>query len=216
MARLRVHNFSISLDGFAAGPDQDLENPMGVGAMRLHDWVFATATGKKMIGIEDDLPGDDISDRFMRLGTENIGATIMGRNMFGPIRDEWPDADWTGWWGEEPPFHHPVFVLTHHERESFEMAGGTSFTFVTDGIESALAQATEAAGEQDIRLGGGTATLQQYLRAGLVDDLHLAIAPVFLGRGERLFPDGLMGPDGFECVEMVSTGLVSHVRLRKA
>jgi dihydrofolate reductase len=210
MSKLRVHNFAISVDGYGAGPLQSLDNPLGVGGPRLHEWVFATRYGRRMIGEEG---GDEgIDERFMVSGDTGIGATIMGRNMFGPVRGPWPDYEWKGWWGDDPPYHHPVFVLTRHPRPSLVMQGGTTFNFVTDGIEAALARAVEAAGGADVRLGGGVATIQQYLRARLIDELHLAIVPIFLGSGERLF-DGLDGgPVGYENVEMVSSASVTHVR----
>ena len=211
MAKLRVHCFSTSADGYAAGPDQSLDAPLGVRGTELHEWVFETRTGREMIGQVGGTTGVD--DDFTALGFEGIGATIMGRNMFGPIRGDWGNDDWRGWWGDDPPFHHPVFVLTHHAHEPITMQGGTTFNFVTDGIESALRQATEAAGDLDIRLGGGVATVQAYLRAGLVDDLHLAIVPVLLGRGERLFDNLDGGPTGYECVELVCGPSVVHVRL---
>jgi dihydrofolate reductase len=210
MPKLRVHNLSISIDGFAAGPRQDVDNPLGVGGPRLHEWVFATHSGRQMLGEEG---GDEgIDDRFIALGDAGIGATIMGRNMFGPIRGPWTDEKWTGWWGDNPPYHHQVFVLTHHPRASITMQGGTTFNFVTDGIEAARARAFEAADGLDVRLGGGAATVQQYLRAGLIDEMHLAIVPIFLGGGERLFDHLGGGPAGYECVELVSSPSVTHVR----
>jgi dihydrofolate reductase len=218
MGKLRVCNFAMSADGYAAGPDQSVDNPMGVGGNRLHEWVFATRTGQQMIG-QGSGGSTGVDDDFIAAGFTGIGATVMGRNMFGPIRGSWdtPGAEaWTGWWGPEPPFHHPVFVLTHHARPPVEMAGGTTFHFVTDGIEAALARAVEVAGDQDVRLGGGVATVQDYLRAGLVDDLHIVVVPVLLGRGERLF-DHLegspkWGPDQYECVEFVTSPAVAHLR----
>jgi dihydrofolate reductase len=219
MPALRVHNLAVSLDGYTAGPDQSLENPLGVGGTALHDWVFVTRTGRRMIGAEGGSVGLD--DDFLARAESGVGATIMGRNMFGPVRGPWGGADdpggvpWTGWWGEEPPFHHPVFVLTHHPRAPLAMRGGTTFHFVTGGIESALEQAFEAAGGLDVRLGGGAATVQQYLRAGLVGQLHVAIVPILLGGGERLF-DGLEGgPHGYECVEIAASQSVAHVRLAR-
>jgi dihydrofolate reductase len=210
MSKLRVHNFAISVDGYGAGPLQSLDNPLGVGGPRLHEWVFATRYGRRMIGEEG---GDEgIDERFMVSGDTGIGATIMGRNMFGPVRGPWPDEEWKGWWGDDPPYHHPVFVLTHHSRPPLVMQGGTTFNFVTDGIEAALSRAFKAAEGADVRLGGGAATIRQYLRARLIDELHVAIVPVFLGGGERLF-DGLDGgPVGYENVEMVSSASVTHVR----
>ena len=211
MARLRVHNFSISLDGYGAGPDQTQENPLGIGGEDLHEWIFATRFWVEMTG----QPGGEegVDNDFLVAGVAGIGATIMGRNMFGPIRGEWGTSDWRGWWGDDPPYHHPVFVLTHHPHDPIEMDGGTTFHFVTDGIESALAQARVAANGADIRLGGGAATIQEYLRAGLVDDLHVAVVPRFLGGGERLFDNLGDAVDGYECVELVSSPSVVHVRM---
>ena len=213
MPKLRVHNYAISLDGYAAGPRQSLENPLGENGESLHEWVFATRYGRRMIGEEG---GDEgIDQEFLERGDIGIGATIMGRNMFGPIRGPWSDDEWKGWWGDEPPYHHPVFVLTHHPRPPIPMEGGTTFHFVSDGIEAALEQAIEAAGGNDVRIGGGASTVQQYLRAGLVDELHLAISPVLLGDGERLFDNLDGGPEGFECVELVSSPSAVHVRLAR-
>jgi dihydrofolate reductase len=216
MSELRVHSFSVSIDGYGAGPDQARDKPLGVDGTRLHEWIFKTRYGRQMIGQGG---GElDLDHAFLLRGDDNIGATIMGRNMFGPIRDAWEDDSWTGWWGDVPPYHHDVFVLTHHAREPVAMQGGTVFHFVTDGIESALEQATAAAHGADIRLGGGVGTIQQYLRAGLVDELHLALVPVLLGRGERLFAnlDDLGGgPGGLECVELVASSRVAHVVFRK-
>ena len=211
MPKLRVHNFAISVDGYGAGPDQGLETPLGVRGTALHDWVFETRTGRGVIlGQEGGSTGVD--DAFIARGFEGIGATIMGRNMFGPIRGDWGDEEWEGWWGDDPPFHHTVFVLTHHARPPLTMEGGTTFHFVTDGIDSAYRQAVDAAGDLDIRLGGGVATIQAYLRAGLVDDLHVVLVPVLLERGERLFDhlEGAMA--GYECVEFTSSDAVVHVR----
>jgi dihydrofolate reductase len=210
MGKLRVHNMAISIDGYGAGPNQDLGNPLGVGGERLHEWVFKTRYGRRMIGEEG---GDEgLDDEVLARGDAGIGATVMGRNMFGPVRGLWPDEDWKGWWGPNPPYHHSVFVLTHHPREPIPMEGGTTFNFVTDGIESALSQAFAAAGGQDVRLGGGAATIQQYLKARLVDEIHVAIVPIFLGAGERLFDHLDGGPVGYECVEMVSSPSVTHAR----
>ena len=210
MPKLRVHNLAISIDGYAAGPDQDVDNPIGVGGLRLHDWVFATRSWRHSHGADG---GDEgLDDEFIARADAGIGATIMGRNMFGPIRASWPDEHWRGWWGDDPPFHQPVFVLTHHPRESIAMQGGTTFHFVTDGIEAALEQAFEAAGGIDVKLGGGPATIQQYLRAGLIDEMHIAIVPILLGDGERLFDHLDGGPIGYECVELVSSPSVTHAR----
>ena len=214
MTRLKVQSFSVSLDGYGAGPRQDLANPLGVGGMALHPWAFSTRTIQKMFGNDGGASG--IDDDFAARGFENLGAWILGRNMFGPIRGAWPDDAWKGWWGGNPPYHVPVFVLTHHARAPLEMAGGTIFHFVTDGIEAALERATEAARGKDIRLGGGVATIREYLRAGLVDELHLALSPALLGQGESLF-DGIdMQALGYECVEHVPTALATHVVLKKS
>jgi dihydrofolate reductase len=213
MPKVRVHNFATSLDGYVAGPDQGRDDPLGVGGTRLHEWVFRTRFGRQMLGLEGGESGLD--DDLMAQGVAGIGATIMGRNMFGPIRGPWGTEPWTGWWGDNPPFHHPVFVLTHHPRPSISMQGGTTFHFVDDGIEAALERALDAAGGDDVRIGGGAATIQQYLRAGLIDDLHLVIVPVLLGRGERLFDHLDGGPAGYECVQFVSSASVAHVRLAR-
>jgi dihydrofolate reductase len=214
MGKLRIASFSISLDGFGAGPAQSLDNPLGVGGMDVHAWVFPTATfQRRVLGGEGGSNGVD--DDFIARGFEGVGATIMGRNMFGPVRGPWPDLDWTGWWGDEPPFHTPVFVLTHYPRPDLAMAGGTVFHFVTDGIEAALARARAAAGGLDVRLGGGVDTVRQYLRAGLVDELHLAIAPCLLGAGERLFDGVDLRALGFRCVERVQGEGATHVVLAR-
>ena len=213
MPKLRVHNVAVSLDGYMAGPDQDLENPLGVGAGALHEWVFATRYGRRMIGEAGGSEGLD--DEFLARGDVGIGATVMGRNMFGPIRGEWGEQEWTGWWGDEPPYHHQVFVLTHHPRPPLTMQGGTTFHFVTDGFEAALDRAFRAADGADVRLGGGASTIQQYVRAGLVDELHLAIVPIVLGRGERLFENLDGGPQGYECVEFAASPSVAHVRMAR-
>jgi dihydrofolate reductase len=214
MAKLRVHDFTISIDGYGAGPSQGIEHPLGVGGERLHEWATNSAAWRRSHGMEGGEEGPD-SDMIAR-GTENIGATIMGRNMFGPVRGPWPaDDTWKGWWGDEPPFHHSVFVLTHHAREPLTMDGGTTFHFVTDGIEAALARAKDAANGADVRLGGGASTIQQYLRARLIDELHIAIAPVLLGGGERLFADVSGAEDGYEVAEMLTTPGATHVTLRR-
>jgi dihydrofolate reductase len=211
MPKLRVHNFAISLDGYAAGPDQDIDNPLGRRGLELHEWVFATRFWHRLEGKEGGEEGPD--DRYLSEADTGIGATIMGRNMFGPLRGPWKDQAWKGWWGDNPPYHHPVFVLTHHAREPIAMKGGTTFNFVTDGIEAALRRAFDAAGGKDVRLGGGAGTIQQYLRARLVDEIGLAIVPVLLGSGERLFDHLDGGPAGYRCIELVSSPAVVHVRL---
>jgi dihydrofolate reductase len=214
MSKLRVPCFSLSLDGFAAGPEQSLENPNGIGGLDIHEWFFPTATFQQLLyGKETGTTG--IDNDFAARGIQNIGAWILGRNMFGPVRGPWPDQNWKGWWGENPPFHTPVFVLTHHARAPIVMAGGTTFHFVTEGIHAALERARAAAGDMDVRLGGGVATIQQYLRAGLVNELHLAFAPVLLGSGESLFSGINMRSLGYQCVEHVATDKATHVVLRK-
>ena len=213
MSRLRVHSFSISIDGFGAGPNQDLENPLGVGGTRVFEWFFPTRTFQKMHGGEDGETG--IDDDIAALGFENIGAYILGRNMFGPVRGPWPDESWKGWWGDEPPYHTPVFVLTHHARAPLEMKGGTIFHFVTDGIHSALEQAKDAASNRDVRVGGGVSTIRQYLTAGLIDELHLAIVPVLLGAGENLLSGLNLPALGYECGERVEGQRATHVTIRK-
>lgn len=212
-SKLRVHCFGVSLDGFGAGPEQSLDHPLGVGGMGLHEWFFPTRAFQKMQGGDDGTTGVD--NDFAERGFDRIGAWILGRNMFSPSRGAWPDDQWKGWWGDNPPYHVPVFVLTHHARAPIQMEGGTTFYFVTEGIHAALQRAREAAGGLDIRLGGGTATLRQYLQAGLVDHLHLAISPVLLGRGENLFA-GLDLPSlGYTCTEHVTTPAAMHVVLGK-
>ncbi|MBX3388568.1 MAG: dihydrofolate reductase family protein [Phycisphaeraceae bacterium] len=213
-SRLRVLCFSLSLDGYGAGPAQSLENPLGLRGSELFNWFMTTRTWRQMQNQSGGDTGGD--DDIAAKGFENIGAWILGRNMFGPVRGPWPDENWKGWWGEEPPYHTPVFVLTHHPRPPLRMKGGTTFHFVTDGIHSALKQATDAAGGRDVRVGGGVATIRQYLQARLIDDLHLAISPVLLGRGEHL----LHGIDthalGYYCERHVgSEKAVAHVFLRK-
>jgi dihydrofolate reductase len=202
MAKLRVNNLCMSVDGYVAGPDQSVEEPLGVDGESLHDWIFA----------EDR---DERDGRIWDAGMEGIGAWVMGRNMFGPVHGEWGDSDWRGWWGPEPPYHCDVFVLTHHEREPVAMDGGTTFHFVTDGIEAALERAFAAAGGQDVRLGGGAETVRQYLRAGLIDELHVPIVPVLLRGGERLFEEPDDVPAGYEVVELVSSPAVVHLRMAR-
>jgi dihydrofolate reductase len=214
MSKLRVHTFSISVDGYGAGPNQDLEHPLGVGGRELFDWFFHTRTWQRMHGNEDGETGAD--DHMAAQGFDGIGAWILGRNMFGPVRGPWPDDEWKGWWGDEPPYHTPVFVLTHHPRAPLTMKGGTVFRFVTDGIHAALQQAKDAADGRDVRLGGGVSTIRQYLRAALIDELHLAIAPVLLGAGEHLLSGIDMRALGYECAEHVAgTRAAAHVIVRK-
>jgi dihydrofolate reductase len=213
MPKLRVHAFSISLDGYGAGPKQDRDDPLGVGGEALHEWVVATRTFRQMSGKEGGTTGVD--DDFTARGFNNIGAWIMGRNMFGPVRGHWPDDTWKGWWGDNPPYHCPVFVLTSHPRTSIAMDGGTTFHFVTDGINAALKRATEAAKDRDIRLGGGVATIRQYLRAALIDEMHLAISPVLLGSGEHLLADIDTPKLGYRCTEHATTANATHVVFTK-
>jgi dihydrofolate reductase len=221
MSKLRVNAFAISIDGYGAGLDQDLANPMGVGGMALHQWVFGTKTFQKMAGdfagslIGDAVGREGVDDDFAARGFENLGAWIMGRNMFGPIRGAWSDDAWRGWWGENPPYHVPVFVLTHHARRPLEMAGGTTFHFVTDGIHAALQRAREAARGKDVRLGGGVAAIRQYLTAGLIDEMHLVISPVLLGRGEHLLAGIDMPALGYRVTEHVHSGIATHVVLAR-
>jgi dihydrofolate reductase len=213
MSKLRVQSFSISLDGYGAGPNQDLNNPLGVGGMALHEWVFATRTFQKMHGKGGGETGLD--EDFAARGFENIGAWILGRNMFGPIRGAWINDDWKGWWGDNPPYHVPVFVLTHHPRASIAMSGGTTFHFVTDGIHAALEQAIDAAKGKDVRLGGGVAAIRQYLRAGLINEMHLAMSPRLLGSGENLFEGIDAAKLGYQCTESVSSPKATHVVIKK-
>jgi dihydrofolate reductase len=213
LTRLRVQSFSLSLDGYGAGPHQDLANPLGIGGLALHQWFFATKTFQRIHGSDGGTTG--IDDDFAARGFANIGAWILGRNMFGPVRGPWPDDAWKGWWGENPPYHTPVFVLTNHPRPSIAMAGGTVFHFVTDGINAALTRATEAANGQDVRLGGGVATIRQYLRAALIDEIHLAISSVLLGSGEQLFTDIDAPKLGYRCTEHIATPNATHVVLTR-
>ena len=214
MSRLVVRAFSISIDGFGAGPDQSLDNPLGVGGPEIFSWFMHTRTWNKMQGNAGGETGTN--DDFAVRSFENIGAWIMGRNMFGPVRGPWPDESWRGWWGEEPSYHTPVFVLTHHPRATLKMKGGTDFHFVTDGIESALEQARKAAGGKDIRVGGGVSTVRQYLQASLIDELHLAMSPVILGRGENLFAGLNLRALGYEYASHTpSSRTVAHLILKK-
>ena len=214
MGRLIVSTFSISIDGYGAGPNQDLQNPLGVGGEELFSWFFHTRTWQRMHGNPDGETGVD--DDLAAKGFEGIGAWILGRNMFGPVRGPWPDESWRGWWGDEPPYHTPVFVLTHHPRTPLAMKGGTEFRFVTGGIEAALADANAAAGGKDVRLGGGVSTIRQYLRARLIDELHLAISPVLLGSGEHLLSGIDMPALGYECAKhLPGVRAAAHVVLRK-
>jgi dihydrofolate reductase len=213
VSKVRVQSFALSIDGFGAGPDQDLQHPLGVNGPELMEWFFPTRAWRKMHGHPDGETG--IDNDMAEQGLSGLGAWILGRNMFGPIRGPWPDDRWKGWWGDEPPYHVPVFVLTHHARAPLAMAGGTEFRFVTDGIASALTQAKEAAGDRDVRIGGGVATIRQYLRAGLIDEIHLAIRPVLLGSGEQLLTDLNLRGLGYECVRSVAGERATHVFLHR-
>jgi dihydrofolate reductase len=213
VSKVRVSSFAVSIDGYGAGPDQDRQNPIGVGGLALMDWFFPTRTWQHMHGNEGGETGVD--DGIAAQGMAGLGAWILGRNMFGPVRGPWPDDSWQGWWGEEPPYHTPVFVLTHHPRPPLRMRGGTEFQFVTDGIATALQRARAAAGGRDIRIGGGVSTIRQYLRAGQIDELHLAVRPVLLGTGEALLADIDLPALGYECAEHVTGERAMHVFLRR-
>jgi dihydrofolate reductase len=213
MSKVRVSAFTISFDGYGAGPNQSLDNPLGVGGLGLHEWMVSTRTFRRTHGEDDGDTG--IDDDFAARGFANVGAWILGRNMFGPIRGPWPDESWTGWWGDDPPYHVPVFVLTHHPRAPVVMKGGTTFRFVTEGIHAALKRAMDAANGRDVRIGGGVGTIRQYLEARLIDEMHVAISPILLGSGEHLF-DGIDAPAlGYECTERVATPRAMHVILTK-
>jgi dihydrofolate reductase len=226
MQKLRVHCFGVSVDGYGAGPHQSLDHPLGVGGMGLMEWFFPTRTFQRMHNRElanapDPLSGQEVGetgvdDGFAARSFEKVGAWIMGRNMFGPVRGPWPNDDWKGWWGDNPVYHCDVFVLTHHARAPLAMEGGTTFHFVTEGIEAALQRAKAAAGEKDVRVGGGVATVRAFLQAGLVDELHLAQSPVLLGSGESLF-EGLDLPSlGYRCVERIPSTKITHLVLARS
>jgi dihydrofolate reductase len=214
MSKLRVHTFSISLDGYGAGPHQSIENPLGVRGEALHEWILPTRTFHQM----SRKPGGEtgIDDQYVARGFDEIGAWILGRNMFGPVRGSWPDESWRGWWGKNPPYHTPVFVLTHHKRPPLEMEGGTVFHFVTEGIQSALERARAAAGQQDVRLGGGVATIRQYLQARLVDEMHLAVAPILLGAGEHLLAGLELPALGYTCTKSGAGEKAVHYVIARA
>jgi len=213
MATLRVQSFAVSIDGYGAGPNQDLEHPLGVNGPELMEWFFHSRFWQKMHGQDGGETGTD--NEIAEQGFAGIGAWILGRNMFGPIRGPWPDESWKGWWGDEPPYHTPVFVLTHYARPPLRMAGGTEFHFVTEGIHAALERAAAAADGRDVRLGGGVATIRQYLAASLIDELHLAVRPVLLGRGEPLFHGLDLRALGYECKRWVAGERAAHVFLRR-
>ena len=213
MQKLRVANFSISIDGFGAGPEQDINNPLGIGGKSLHQWFYPTDVFQKM---HDGKPGETGKDNdYAAKGFENVGAWIMGRNMFGPIRGNWPDEDWKGWWGDNPPYHCPVYVLTNHARKSINMEGGTIFHFVTDGIETALERAKKSANGKDVLVGGGVSTIRQYLTARLIDEMHIAVSPIILGSGEGLFDQIDLIELGYKCVENTQTEKAMHIILAK-
>ncbi len=214
MPKLRVESFTISLDGFGAGPDQDLTNPLGVGGTALHGWALTTRTFQKMVFGKDG-GQDGIDEDFAARGFHNVGAWVLGRNMFGPVRGPWPDESWRGWWGDNPVYQVPVFVLTHHARPSLVMEGGTTFHFVTEGTAFALERARKAAAGKDVRLGGGVSVIQQYLRQRLIDEMHIAIAPVLLGRGERLFEGVDLPALGYACTQHVATPQATHLVLSR-
>ena len=214
MSRLRVQSFGVSLDGYGAGPKQSLEHPLGVRFVEVMEWFFPTRVFQTVVAGQGG--GETgVDNRMAEEGFHNIGAWILGRNMFGPVRGPWPDESWKGWWGEEPPYHTPVFVLTHHARKPLEMKGGTTFHFVTDGIHSALEQAKKAAGSKDVRVGGGVGTLRQYFQARLIDEAHLALRPVLMGAGEHLWRDLDLNALGYECHKTVAGERATHAFLRK-
>jgi dihydrofolate reductase len=214
MSRIRVQSFFVSLDGFAAGPNQDLQNPLGVRGPEIAEWFLQTRVWRSMHGLEGGETGVD--NEMAERGFEGIGAWILGRNMFGPVRGPWPDESWRGWWGEEPPYHVPAFVLTHHPRPPLEMKGGTTFYFVTDGMEAALGAARKAAGDRDIRVGGGVSTVQQFLRARLVDEMHLAVRPIVIGEGENLWRGIDLHALGYKVDEHVAGERALHIFIRRS
>jgi dihydrofolate reductase len=214
MTKVRVANFTISLDGYGAGPDQSVENPLGVGGEALHDWIVSTRSWRQMHGKEGGAGGVD--DDFAARGIRNVGAWILGRNMFGPVRGPWSDMTWKGWWGDSPPYDCPVFVLTHHPRPSLETENATTFHFATEGIHQTLDRARQAAGERDVQVGGGADTIRQFLRAGLLDELHIAIAPVLLGRGEALFRGLDLPALGYRLAEHAASDAAAHVVLKRS
>ena len=213
MPKVRVAGFSVSLDGFGAGPEQSLQDPLGKRGKELHSWAFPTRTFQTMFGKEGGSEGVD--DDYARRSMDGFGAFILGRNMFGPVRGEWPDESWKGWWGDNPPYHAPTFILTHYARDPIVMEGGTTFYFVTDGIEAALEQAKAAAGDRDVKIGGGVSTVRQYLQARLIDELHFAFSPVMLGKGEAMFAGIDLPALGFSVTETAATDLATHIVLSR-
>ena len=214
MGKVRAAAFSVSIDGFGAGPRQDMENPLGVGGMELHNWLFPTEVFQKMQGKSGGTQGVDNGFAFRSL--ENLGAWILGRNMFGPVRGAWEDSSWKGWWGKNPPYHTPVFVLTHHPKAPLVMEGGTTFYFVTDGLEAALERAKDSAKGKDVRIGGGVSVIRQYLKAGVIDELHLALPPVLLGEGENLFSGMDLAKLGYAAAQMVAGENAAHVLIERS
>jgi dihydrofolate reductase len=214
MSKLRVNAFTVSADGFGAGPDQSLSNPLGQGGEELHGWLIPTRTFQRDVQRKEG-GTTGVDNDFAERSFENLGAWIMGRNMFGPVRGPWPDNEWKGWWGANPPYHVPVFVLTHHPRPPLEMQGGTIFHFITEGIVAALARARAAANGKDVRIGGGAATIRQYLEAGLIDEMHIAVSPILLGRGEPLFEGIDLTALGYGVKERVLTETAMHLVLRR-
>ena len=213
MTRVRVAGFTVSVDGFGAGADQSINDPLGKGGRALHQWFVGTKTFRAMMGKGEGSEGVD--ETYAARSMEGFGAFILGRNMFGPVRGDWPDDSWKGWWGDNPPYHAPTFILTHHARDPIVIEGRTTFHFVTDGIESALEQARAAAGERDVKIGGGVATVRQYLEAGEIDELHFAISPIVLGRGEAMFTGIDLPSLGYRVTEHVTTELAMHVVLAR-
>ena len=213
MTKIRVAGFAVSFDGFGAGPEQSIHDPLGKGGMQLHQWFFGTKTFRAMIGKEGG--SDGVDEDFAKRSMDGFGAFILGRNMFGPIRGDWPDDSWKGWWGDNPPYHAPTYVLTHHPRDPIVMEGGTTFHFVTEGIEAALERAKDAAGGQDVKIGGGVATVRAYLQAGLIDEMHFAISPVALGRGEPMFAGIDLPSLGFRVTKHTTTEFAMHIVLEK-
>jgi dihydrofolate reductase len=209
LGQIRVGGFSLSLDGYGAGPEQSLQDPLGKGGRALHQWFFGTRTFKAMFG--EGGGSDGIDERFAHRSMDGFGAFILGRNMFGPERGPWSDDEWKGWWGDNPPYHAPTYILTRYARDPLEMEGGTTFHFVTDGIHAALDRAREAAGDRDVKIGGGVSTVRQYLEARLIDELHFAVSPVLLGRGEAMFAGIDLPALGYEVTESVATELATHV-----
>src|SRR5512138_958768 len=216
MSKLRVESFTMSVDGYGAGPNQTQKEPLGIGGEQLHGWFLPTRTFQSMVLGKKDVGTTGVDDDFAQRGFRNVGAWILGRNMFGPVRGPWPDESWQGWWGDDPPYHVPVFVLTHHARRSITMKGGTVFHFVTDGIHAALARAREAAAGRDVRVGGGVATLRQYLQAKLIDEMHLAISPVLLGTGESLLAGIDLPQLGYTVSEHATTPAAMHVVISRS